>query len=330
MAEPVSTAERDDDPAEREQRRRLAAIEQLRLLDGLGDPVLTGLTRLARSVTGAGAAAVHIFDKDHQRRIAAAGAALEDHPAADSMCQVVLARGAPIVTPDATADARFAHSSFVSDPVAPVRFYASVPLRTGDGVPVGTLCAFDQRRLWLSDEGLALLEEIAEIARAHLHLAGVARELGQAAAHDPLTGAVNRVIFHDRLAQALARRRRHQTLVLVAVIDLDDFKALNDTHGHRSGDGALRWTVGRLRQCLREEDTVGRLGGDEFAVIAEIRGAPAEIVLDRVHRVAEGFDPPFGVSVGAVIALDSDDVESVLRRADEAMYAAKPRRRGRG
>ncbi len=245
------------------------------------------------------------------------------HPASDSMCRLVVEHGDRIVTPDATADARFRYSSFVHDPVAPVRFYASMPLRGGGGVTVGTLCTFDTVTLELSEEQIARLEDIAELARTHLELMRIATELGKVATLDPLTAAVNRVIFDDRLAQALARRRRRGGPVMVAVVDLDDFKALNDAHGHTRGDEALQWVARRLRECLRSEDTVGRLGGDEFGVIAEVASRGFEPLLRRLRDVADGFELALTVSVGAVVADDQDDVETLLLRADQAMYVHK-------
>lgn len=312
-------------PVDSQTQRRLAAIDDLRLLDRIGDPVLTSLTRLAQSITGASSAAVHIFDADYQRRIAASGAPLMDHPEGDSMCRIVVLSGTRVITPDATQDGRFGYSSFVSTNAPPVRFYASVPLRVGGGVAVGTLCAFDTESRELSDEQAARLEDIAEIARAHLELVKIAGDLGRAATLDPMTGAVNRVIFDDRLAQALASRRRHHTTVLAAVIDLDNFKSLNDTYGHSCGDDALQWVAKRLRELIRREgDTIGRLGGDEFGIVAEVGNptALAGLVAD-IRSAADGFEPAFSLSVGAVIADDDDDVETVLHRADEAMYVDK-------
>jgi diguanylate cyclase (GGDEF)-like protein len=303
--------------------RRLAALAELGLLERIGDPVLTALTRLAQSITGAEAAAVHVFDADYQRRIAAAGAPLVDHPAQDSMCRLVVQEETRIVTSDATADARFEYSSFVKDPLAPVRFYASVPLRSGGGVTVGTVCAFGTQEREVSDQQIARLEDIADVARAHLELLRIAAELGKASTLDPLTGTANRVIFDDRLAQALARRRRRGTPVVAAVIDLDDFKTINDTHGHGIGDAALQWVARRLRDCVRSEDTVGRLGGDEFAVVAEVADHDFNRLLHQLRRVADGFEPPLSVSVGVVVANDHDDVATLLQRADQAMYAEK-------
>jgi diguanylate cyclase (GGDEF)-like protein len=309
-------------PTDIETQRRLSTVADLRLLERIGDPVLTGLTRLARTLTGASGAAVHIFDAGYQRRIAAAGVPLLDHPEGDSMCRIAVLNGTRVITRDATEDGRFDYSSFVKA-ATPVRFYASVPLRVGGDVAVGTLCAFDTEPHELSDEQISRLEDIAEIARAHLELVKVAGDLGHAASLDPLTGTVNRVIFDDRLALALARRRRHGTTVLVAVIDLDNFKALNDTFGHSCGDDALQWIATRLLAAVRREDTIGRLGGDEFGLIAEVTESGFETLLEHVRDAPRGFEPEFSLSVGAVLVEDDDDVESVLQRADDAMYAVK-------
>jgi diguanylate cyclase (GGDEF)-like protein len=309
-------------PTDFDTQRRLSTVADLRLLERIGDPVLTALTRLARTITGASGAAVHIFDAHYQRRIAAAGVPLLDHPEGDSMCRITVLNGTRVITRDATEDRRFDYSSFVKA-ATPVRFYASVPLRVGGDVAVGTLCAFDTEPHELSDEQISRLEDVAEIARAHLELVKVASDLGHAASLDPLTGTVNRVIFDDRLALALARRRRHDTTVLVAVIDLDNFKALNDTFGHSRGDDALQWIATRLLAAVRREDTIGRLGGDEFGLIAEVAKSGFDTVLEHVRDAPHGFEPEFSLTVGAVLVEDEDDVESVLQRADDAMYAVK-------
>lgn len=303
--------------------RQLTVVAELGLLDRVGDPVLTALTRLAQSVTGAASAGVHVFDAEFQHRIAGSGAPLVDHPASDSMCRLVFEGGERIVTRDASTDVRFEYSSFVKGSTAPVRFYASLPLRSGGDIVVGTLCAFDSQVRELSEEQVARLEDIAQLACSHFELMRIAAQLGRAATLDPLTGVVNRVLFDDRLSQALARRRRRGTPVIVAMVDLDDFKTINDTHGHACGDAALQWVARRLQNCVRSEDTVGRIGGDEFAVVAEIADGDFTRLLQKLHQAAEGFELPLTVSVGAVVADDHDDVQALVQRADQAMYAEK-------
>jgi len=268
--------------------RRLAALAEFGVLDRIGDPVLTGLTRLACLATGASGAAVHVFDDSYQRRIAAVGVPLIDQPAEGSLCRQVVMSDTRIIVGDTSTDVRFGPAVDGNAP-APPRFYASVPIHVASGVPIGTVCAFDQQTHELTDQQLAGLEDIAELVRAHLELVRIATDLGQAATLDALTGAVNRIIFDDRLAQALARRKRRGTEVLVAVIDLDEFKAINDTHGHDRGDSALRWVASRLSENLRSEDTLGRLGGDEFGVVAEVAPGGLDALVRQMEMAAQGF-----------------------------------------
>jgi diguanylate cyclase (GGDEF)-like protein len=323
---PVNTVE-DWNASDRDRDRRLEALSRIGVLERIGDPVLTALTRLAQDVTGASSAAVHIFDDEYQRRIAASGAPLGDHPAQDSMCRMVITSGTRLITSDATKAESLRYSSYVRNAMTPVRFYASLPMTVDGGVAVGTLCAFDTETHELTDQQVARLQDIAELARAHLELMRIASDLGEAATRDPLTGALNRVIFDDRLAQTLARVRRRGLPALVAVIDLDNFKDLNDTHGHATGDAALRWVAQRLKQCVRDEDSIGRLGGDEFGLVADVSVGNPHALLSRIQGAPAGFDPPFTLSVGAVLAEDIDDVRSVLERADAAMYTVKRSRK---
>jgi diguanylate cyclase (GGDEF)-like protein len=313
---PVSEAE------PRSHHRRLTAVASLGVLDRIGDPVLVSLTRLAQSVTGAGAAAIHIFDDLYQRRVAAAGAPLGDHPAQDSLCRLVVEDGTRIIRCDAVTEPRFGYSSFVAGD-APVRFYASLPLTVDGELTVGTLCAFDTVPRELGPEQLERLEDIAGLALAHLTLVKIATELSYEASVDGLTGASNRVMFEDRMAQGLARQRETGTDVLVAVIDLDHFKTINDTYGHDQGDAALRWVATRLCDAVGPNGMVGRLGGDEFAVVSEVGVCGVHQQLEAIRQAAAGFAPAFSVSVGAAFAEPGDDVRTLLRRADALMYADK-------
>jgi diguanylate cyclase (GGDEF)-like protein len=310
--------------------RHTAAIARLGLLERAGDPALTGITRLASYISGAGAAAVHVLDDTHQHRVAGAGAPLGDHPREDSMCRLVVDSEQRIVCADATTDPRFSYSSYVQGD-EPVRFYVSVPLRASDGAVFGTLCTFDIVARKLREEQVSLLEDLADQVVAQIELTRVAVELGHVASHDPLTGAVNRLVLGDRLAQAFARRMRHGGDTFLAAIDINHFKTLNDVHGHLAGDQVLVSVAHRLMAAMRAEDTVARIGGDEFVVVAEIDGTPeaAEAVMRRIEAALA--DPvfyadqcrPVQVSVGGVVAAPGEDIRSLLRRADEAMYARK-------
>jgi diguanylate cyclase (GGDEF)-like protein/PAS domain S-box-containing protein len=152
------------------------------------------------------------------------------------------------------------------------------------------------------------------------------------ATHDGLTGLPNRVLLNDRLEGALARSRRAQRGAAVMFLDLDHFKDVNDTLGHRIGDELLKELARRLRGALRQSDLLARISGDEFVMVLE--DLPAGEALDRVAaKVLEETRRPFpldghAVQVSASLGLaifpaDGEDAETLLRNADAAMYHAK-------
>lgn len=157
--------------------------------------------------------------------------------------------------------------------------------------------------------------------------------------HDPLTGLANRTVLSEHIEKALKRRRRTGTTFAVMFVDLDDFKYINDTWGHATGDDLLVSISGRLRSVMRDVDMAARLGGDEFVLVINdlINEEAALTVADRVHNVlATAF--PIGnsqcnisASLGIAIAGRSpnETVDDLLRDADIAMYRAKREGRNR-
>ncbi len=160
--------------------------------------------------------------------------------------------------------------------------------------------------------------------------------LAHMALHDALTGLPNRLLLKERLDRDVKRRHAADT-VSILYIDLDVFKAINDTYGHHVGDRLLEQVAVRLRSCLRPSDMVARLGGDEFAVLTHLEnGEPSALRL--AERLLQTFEQPFdlgdcvvhmGASIGISIASDQgEDGEALLRYADIALYAAKSEGRG--
>lgn len=161
--------------------------------------------------------------------------------------------------------------------------------------------------------------------------------VAEQALRDPLTGLGNRTLFDERLDHAMALRERGDLSVGLIVLDLNDFKLVNDALGHPAGDCLLRLTAERILRSVRSGDTVARLGGDEFAVLVEDHLDQSHVV---AHRIIQSFERPFTIegqevmvnpSVGlAVAAIDEPAVsaEELLKRADVAMYSAKKSRVG--
>ncbi|HEY2436030.1 MAG TPA: EAL domain-containing protein, partial [Solirubrobacteraceae bacterium] len=158
------------------------------------------------------------------------------------------------------------------------------------------------------------------------------QQLRHQAFHDPLTGLANRALLTDRAEQALARSVRSGAMVAVLIVDLDGFKAVNDSLGHQVGDVVLCEVARRLESLVRSEDTVARLGGDEFVIlIDDVSGLEetsrlAERVCDvlRPRFSLPGWDYAVTASVGVAVGSASEaDVHDLLRDADTAMYVAK-------
>ncbi len=157
-------------------------------------------------------------------------------------------------------------------------------------------------------------------------------QIHKLAFYDLVTKLANRALFGDRLNQAIAEARWHDTLLGVMLLDLDRFKAVNDTLGHHVGDALLREAAERLSRSVRDYDTVARLGGDEFVVLLpEIRdGQSLSSLAEKIIAALaepfqlEGKEVFVGASIGiALYPNDSDDVDGLLKSADLAMYAAK-------
>jgi diguanylate cyclase (GGDEF)-like protein len=150
--------------------------------------------------------------------------------------------------------------------------------------------------------------------------------------YDELTGLANRNMINQRLNQALARARRNDKPLAILFIDLDRFKNINDTLGHGAGDNVLKEVAERLRECLRDSDTIGRLGGDEFVVLLEELSEPmhsaavAQKIITAVAKPytldAQEFHITASVGISAYPA-DSEDMQSLLKNADIAMSRAK-------
>jgi diguanylate cyclase (GGDEF)-like protein len=223
-------------------------------------------------------------------------------------------------------------------PLAWSRHWLVVPMRGLDGALRGLIWADDPTdRLVPATPKLQALRLFADQALAALEAADHLERTQHLAEHDALTGLPNRVLLLERLRHALSRSLRSEKTIALLFLDLDRFKAINDTWGHEAGDHVLRTIAARIDESLRPFDTVARLGGDEFVVLCEdVDGEDAALEIARrlrasLSRPIDVLGDYVSISASVGVALPdglSEDAEELLHAADTAMYRAK--RRGRG
>ncbi len=176
--------------------------------------------------------------------------------------------------------------------------------------------------------------EAAYLAVLGLAIAGLSQlrrtqaQLEDIATRDSLTSVLNARAFPDELGQELGRNRRYGLPLALIYLDLDDFKRVNDAHGHATGDAVLRLVADAMRSAVRQSDLVGRLGGDEFAVLmpetdGTVAHAAATRLVTGIRTVFRGT-PSVTASIGVVSCAGTEaGSEELLRKADQAMYEAK-------
>ncbi|HWS77255.1 MAG TPA: diguanylate cyclase [Thermomonas sp.] len=221
--------------------------------------------------------------------------------------------------------------------------YAGTPIHARDGRLYGTLCAASDRQTPRADDTDRVLRMFSHLISQQVEREQLLQELQRAnralalsALTDAVTGLPNRRALMDELARRLARGEREQRGLLVAFIDLDGFKAINDRHGHEAGDRMLALVAAALTHAARAGDYCARLGGDEFVVLASIPAGDGDAALaalqqrlqdatcgrfDLGDRIAIDYPGP---SIGAILApAEQHDVDAVLALADAAMYSVK-------
>ena len=206
-----------------------------------------------------------------------------------------------------------------------------------------------RRRLQEASENLTAMNQALQIEIRdrtmvdHQLAAAVEQEEGarNAALHDNLTGLPNRSLFRDRLEHGIAQAKRHRWILAVMFLDLDNFKSINDTHGHQAGDAVLQTIATRLAHNTRNDDTVSRYGGDEFLYLLTPLQEQKDTAMIAA-KILKAIQAPCDVRVGDVIVnlhleasigisvfpRDGATAAALIKRADEAMYAAKENKSG--
>jgi diguanylate cyclase (GGDEF)-like protein/PAS domain S-box-containing protein len=241
--------------------------------------------------------------------------------------------GAPVVVTDWETEERFTESRAME---AGARSGIAVTIE-GLVQPFGVFAVHSKRPRQYSAGDLDFVQSIANVLADALARKAFEDETRHRALHDSLTGLPNRILFLDRLEQALARLRRGQSMAAVMFLDLDRFKHVNDSLGHHAGDEVLTAVAPRLKQALRAADTVARFGGDEFGILLE--DIDSELAATQAaERIAAVFGRPFVLgsaehfitaSVGIALARGGERADELIRDADTAMYRAKEAGRAR-
>jgi diguanylate cyclase (GGDEF)-like protein len=303
---------------------RLAALERYDILDTPAEPSFDRVANLVRMIFGVETGLVTLIDAHRQWYKAALGTPNTEVPLGESFCQHALLSPEPLIVPDATLDPRFRANPHVTAPNG-VRFYAGMPLVTGDGQVVGTVCAIDNRPRHFSARETDILRELARVVMSEM-------ELRQQATVDSLTGIATRRAFKADADKFVALARRHRSQLSAIAFDIDNFKKINDVYGHAGGDMVLKAVAATAQTCLRKSDILGRLGGEEFAAILPDADEHAATAVAEKLRLAiraldfPGSRPAIRVSASFGVATfdpGRDDLDSVLLKADEALYEAK-------
>ncbi|WP_207842001.1 sensor domain-containing protein [Williamsia soli] len=244
-----------------------------------------------------------------------------------SLMGYTILRNAPVVCDDIVGETRFDTSAMVS---AGLQSGASVPI-AGNSGPWGALSVHSARPRSYGPREVAFLQTVAGVLSTAIRRIELDRRLRHRRMSDQLTGLPNREVAYECIDEALARARLNGTVVAVLLLDIDDFKIINDSLGHDTGDVALRHFARRLKSAIRPQDTVARLGGDEFLIICEgIRDVAhaqeiAHSITDEIRQpmVDDNSPTPRSASIGIAVSDEASTRRDLIHQADLAMYRAK-------
>jgi diguanylate cyclase (GGDEF)-like protein len=284
------------------------------------EEVLARTLEAARAIPGADAALVSIQEGGDSPVVATAGLTAED-----AKRQVV--SGPPTGHEARAVSIAYQYpSSLEAEDLVHSGLAVPVP---GEAGPTGFIAIYSRSSSHsFPGEAIRELEELAQRAGPAIANARQFREARQLADLDALTGLHNRRYFHETLAREVARAHRYDRQLALIVLDIDDFKAINDRIGHLAGDGVLAETADRVREAVRSADVACRVGGDEFAVILpESTLADADQLYRRIQAAVSArplaLVGKLHLSAGVAELRSEDDATSLFERTDAALYRAK-------
>jgi diguanylate cyclase (GGDEF)-like protein len=313
--------------------QRLLATQAYEILDTPPDPQFDAITRVAAALFDVPVALIALMDTDRLWFKSRLGLDVPQLDRSIAFCaHAIMQRDGLMVVDDLAGDPRFARHPLVAAAPA-VRFYASSPLRDAAGLAIGTLAVLDVRPRSFDARDRAALADLAVAVMTALEGHKRNQELSRLASTDHLTGTANRASFDLALQRRVERCAGGTETVSLLMLDLDNFKHINDTRGHGAGDTVLREVARRLLALCGSSDMVARVGGDEFAMLLGAARDPAAAAavtesllrdLDRPMALDDGTLVHVTGSVGVACCPNhADDPRSLLAAADSALYRAK-------
>ncbi|HTI87264.1 MAG TPA: sensor domain-containing diguanylate cyclase [Alphaproteobacteria bacterium] len=317
-------AMQDDDDKLTDENGRLSALHRYDLSGTGQDKAFQRIVDLVQTVLNVPMSAVTLIDAERQWIKAGAGMAVGSGPREFAFCNETIKQRGPLAVTDATLDGRFAHNPGVTG--APhIRSYLGVPLTTPEGYNIGSLCAIDTEPRPFDARQAGILSTLAQIVVEQFELRQIARQ-------DAMTGALTRRGLLAEVEKEFLRATRYDRPSALMVIDVDNFRVINDRHGHPAGDAVLVSIANACMSAMRKSDVFGRIGGEEFAMLLpETEADDARDAAERIRHIVESTIVETSsqliratVSIGiAPVPAGSEDALAWLSEADIALYEAK-------
>lgn len=312
---------------------RLASVHSYKILDTAPEVEFDVTTRVAAALFDMPIALVALMDSDRLWFKSRHGLDVAQLDREIAFCAHAIVKPDDLlIIEDLRKDSRFDHNPLVHG--APgIRFYAGAPLRDSNGLALGTLAVLATEPREFNSHSQELLRDLSVSVMTAIDSRYRAITLEKMATTDSLTGLANRLQFQAAAALEMRQAQLSEKSIGILYMDLDGFKGVNDSLGHGAGDVVLREVAIRMKDELREGETLARLGGDEFAIVmrggADVRSAKAiaERIVESLRmpvRLAGGQLVTVGVSIGiSVMPARTAQLSSLIEQADHALYKAK-------
>ncbi len=350
LAKQVITGMKEAALPENEQ-ERLDFLHGMHVLDTPIEERFERITRLVCTTLDVPIAAISLVDGTRQWFKSVQGINASETPRSIAFCAHTILDNGIMVVPDATKDDRFYNNPLVQgDPN--IRSYVGCPIFTSNKIKVGTLCAIDTKERNFTKDQLNTLRDLTRIAESELAIDAFSEagqqllmetnEVKRSAMIDPLSKVWNRAGIEILLKKEWEIAKRKESALSLIFFDIDDFKKINDTHGHNTGDDVIRKVSRAIIASIRSCDSIGRWGGDKFlAVLPTCAPSDLRCILGNIDEAVNSseMDDRFNilrkniytVSMGAACLVPdgSHSIETLIKNADRAMYRAKKSGKGK-